>query len=265
MTRFVQTRDGYRIAYSCSGKGSGLVLLHGGFIQNRSIWTELSYVSKLQQQYTVVTIDLRGHGESSKPIIEQAYSIEQLIQDINLVTEAVGLKKFFLWGFSLGASIALHAAVRQKLYGVVATGSFFGQELIDYGKQNISSLEAAVQAKAENRLDRLKLSSEERFFVENADLDIALAISRAMAKWLKIEPDMIKSPLFLYAGTNDESIYSILKKQSNNIWNAEIRLNFFEGLDHFQAISEKKIVLPIIEKFLLNCQTYSGLQVYQGQ
>ena len=255
MTKFVQTEDGYKIAYSCSGKGLGLILLHGGFTQDRSIWTELSYVSKLQRKYTVITIDIRGHGESSKPIIEQAYSIEQLIGDINLVAETIGLKKFFLWGFSLGASIALHIAVKQKLYGIVATGSFFGQELINYGKQNIPSLEAAVKAKAENRLNQLKLSSAERFFVENADINIALAISRAMEKWSKIEPDMIKSPLLLYAGTSDEPIYSILKKQSNTIRNAGINLNFIKQLDHFQAISEQKIVLPIVEEFLLSCQT----------
>ena len=250
MTKFIESEDGYKIAYSCSGSGLGLVLLHGGFTQSRSIWTELSYVTSLQQQYTVVCMDTRGHGDSDKPQEERAYSIERLIRDIELVSEAMELKEFFVWGFSLGASIALHLATQRKLRGVIAAGSFFGRELIDYGKHNIPSLEAAVRAKDENRLDRLELSSTERFFVENADLDVALAISNAMANWSRIEPDMVKSPLLIYAGTNDEPIHSILQQQSKDIQNAGIELNFIDKLDHFQAISEKKIVLPMVERFL---------------
>ena len=253
MTYFVESEDGQKIAYNYSGKGLGLILLHGGFVQNRSIWTNLSYIDNLQKEYTVVAIDIRGHGDSSKPKEEKAYAIQYLLNDIELVTKTIGLEKFFVWGFSLGASIGLHAAVKGNLYGVIATGSFFGQELIDYGQQNIPSLEAAVQAKTSGKLDKLKLSSAERYFVDNADLDAALAISQAMAGWPKIEPDMVKSPLLVYAGKNDEPTYSILKKQSENIRQSGIELHLVEGLNHFQAISEKEIVMPIVKKFLSSC------------
>jgi len=255
MTRFVVTEDGKRIAYNCSGNGLGLVFLHGGFIQDRSIWTELSYVNSLQNEYTVVAIDIRGHGESSKPKDERAYSIESLISDIELVVDSIGLEKYFIWGFSLGASIGLHASIMQKLLGVVVAGSFFGQELIDYGKQNISSLEATLQARDADRLDDLQLSPEEIFFANNADLDVALAISKAMAAWPKIEPGMVKSPLMIYAGKNDEPTYSILKKQFVDIQQSGIELHLIEGLDHFQAISKKEVVLPIVKSFFSSCLT----------
>ncbi|MEN8443867.1 MAG: alpha/beta hydrolase [Cyanobacteria bacterium J06555_13] len=255
MTQFIEAKDGCKIAYSLSGSGLGLVLLHGGFIQNRKLWADLSYIRSLQQTYTVVAIDIRGHGESDKPKEEQAYSIERLVEDIYSVTEAAKLTNFLIWGFSLGASISLHAATKRKLCGVVAAGSFFSQALIDYSKHNIPSLAAAVEARDENRLDSLTLSPEERFFVEKADLDVALAISRAMANWPKIEPEMVTSPLLIYAGTNDEPTYSILQEQSDAIQSAGIELSFIEELDHFQAVSEKQLVLPIVERFLASCHS----------
>lgn len=250
MTRFVESKDGCRIAYDKKGNGSALLLIHGGFTQSRRVWTELSYVQELQQQYTVITVDIRGHGESDKPKVKQAYAVERLLEDIDAVAEDAKVNRYFVWGFSLGASICLHTAVNRELLGGIAAASFFGQDLIEYGKRNIPSLEAAVEAQAQNQLDLSTLSAEERFFVDNADLEIALAISKAMADWPRIEPTMLRSPLLVYAGTSDEPTYSILKRQSDDIKSSGAKLCFIDGLDHFQAVTEKKIVLPVVQEFL---------------
>ncbi len=253
MNEFIKTSDGQTIAYSCLGNGPGLVLLHGGFIQDRQIWSELSYVDHFKNEYTIIAIDIRGHGESSKPKDERFYSRDVLISDIEAIVRAVGLNNFFILGFSLGASIALHMSAKRRLKGVIAIGSVFGQELVDYSKQNIPSIQETLTAMKENRLNELSLSPEDKFFIENTDLEVVLAIFKAMATWPIIEPRMVLSPTMLLAGAADEPTYSILKRQSSDIQNSGIKLSFIDGLNHFQSITEKDNVLPQVEEFLSSC------------
>ncbi len=253
MTEFIKSADGQMIAYDRLGNGPGLVLLHGGFIQDRRIWSDLSYIDHLKNEHTIIAIDIRGHGESSKPKDERFYSVDVLINDIEAIARALGLNNFTVLGFSLGASIALHMSTKRRLKGVIAISSFFGQELIDYGKQNIPGTQETLKAIKENRLNDLSLSPEEKYFIDNADLEIVLAILKAMATWPLIEPSMVQSPTMLLAGTADESTYSILKRQSSEIQRSGIKLSFIDGLNHFQAITERDKVLPGIREFLSSC------------
>ncbi len=254
MTAFLKTSDGQTIAYDRLGSGPGLVLLHGGFIQDRRVWSDLSYVDHLKNEYTIIAIDIRGHGESSKPKDERFYSVDVLTGDIEAIVHAAGLNNFAVLGFSLGASIALHMSAKRRLQGVIAIGSFVGQELIDYAKQNIPGIQETLKAQKENRLNDRSLSPEDKFFIDNADLEVALAIFKAMATWPMIEPSMVQSPTMLLAGTADEPTYSILKRHSSNIQRSGIKLSFIDGLNHFQAITERNKVLPGVREFLSSCR-----------
>jgi pimeloyl-ACP methyl ester carboxylesterase len=253
MNESIKTSDGQTISYRCSGNGPGLVMLHGGFIQDKRIWSDLSYVDSLKNNYTVITMDIRGHGESSKPKDEKYYSIDFLVSDIEAIVRAVGLNNFMICGFSLGASIALHMSTMRRLKGVIAIGSFFGQELIDYGNQNIPGIEETLKAIRENLLNESSLSPQEKFFIDNTDLEVVLAIFKAMARWPKIEPSMVQSPTMLLAGKADEPIYSVLKRQSSDIQSSGIKLSFIDGLDHFQTLTEKDKVFPEMRDFLSRC------------
>ncbi len=252
MTITYKTKDNQCIAYKQSGHGPGLVLLHGGYTQDKSIWSKLSYIQDLKEQFTVVVIDLRGHGESSKPTDMAFYSIDCFIGDIEGIARAVGLKNYLIWGFSLGASIALHCANQLSVKGIVAAGTYFGQELVDYARNNIMGLEEVVRLKRSGQLVESELTQADRYFIDHADLNIALTISKAMAKWPIIEPNEIKIPTLLYSGTNDEPSYSILQGQANKIRAAGINLEFFENFDHFDLINKKPVVFPVVKDFLID-------------
>jgi pimeloyl-ACP methyl ester carboxylesterase len=100
----VVSRDGTRIAYDTTGSGPVVILLHGGG-RNRLAWHDAGYVSRLASEFTVVTVDLRGNGSSDKPTTTEAYAIERLREDILAVADAVGARRFTLWGFSYGANV----------------------------------------------------------------------------------------------------------------------------------------------------------------
>src|SRR5690348_5974328 len=102
-------RDGTRVAYDITGSGPLVMLLHGGG-QTRQVWHELEYVARLADQFTVVTVDQRGNGDSDKPTGVDAYSVEHLTNDILAVADGAGASRFALWGYSYGANIGRYAA-----------------------------------------------------------------------------------------------------------------------------------------------------------
>ena len=79
----------------CAGHGPGLVLLHGWGLHG-GIWKGLA--AKLAEQFTVITVDLPGHGHSRATVMpEQLAAITDLVA--NLVDEPA------TWlGWSLGGS-----------------------------------------------------------------------------------------------------------------------------------------------------------------
>lgn len=83
MTHFT-TSPGVRIAYDVTGSGPALVLLHGG-ANTRSVWREYGYVDRLQRNFTVITVDRRGSGESDRPTDTDAYDIRTLCADVHAV------------------------------------------------------------------------------------------------------------------------------------------------------------------------------------
>ena len=69
------------------------MLLHGegGMRQE---WREAGYVERLRDNFTVITLDLRGHGESGLPTEPADYRIEKMGQDILAVADAWGVDRF---------------------------------------------------------------------------------------------------------------------------------------------------------------------------
>jgi pimeloyl-ACP methyl ester carboxylesterase len=95
--------DGARIAYRDSGRGTPLVLLHGlmahgGFFAGQAA---------LAEHFRIVTIDLRGHGESAGDA-GAAPGVERMAADVAELAEALGLDGAIGVGWSLGATVLWH-------------------------------------------------------------------------------------------------------------------------------------------------------------
>ena len=95
--------NGETLAYIDRGDRSGptVVLIHGYTDSARDWVPMLPYMSK---RYRLILVDIRGHGQSSKP--ECCYTRLDFAYDIKLLLDALGVHKADIVGHSLGSIIA---------------------------------------------------------------------------------------------------------------------------------------------------------------
>jgi non-heme chloroperoxidase len=95
-------RDGARIYYEDRGQGQPILLVHGWTCSSR-FWQR--NVAELAKEFRVVTLDLRGHGNSSK--ILGGHTIAQYARDVREIIELLQLEELTLAGWSLGGPVVL--------------------------------------------------------------------------------------------------------------------------------------------------------------
>lgn len=109
----IPSRDGTRIAYTRSGQGPPLVLVHGT-TADHTRWAPI--LPELEQHFTVCAVDRRGRPESGDA---EGYAIDLEFDDIAAVVDSLP-RPANLLGHSYGALCSLEAALRtNKLHKLV--------------------------------------------------------------------------------------------------------------------------------------------------
>ena len=93
-----------RIHYQVEGEGPPLVLQHG-FTSSLQNWYAYGYVAALRQNYQLILIDARGHGQSDKPYDPQAYALQHRVEDVLAVLDALQVDNAHYLGYSMGGRI----------------------------------------------------------------------------------------------------------------------------------------------------------------
>jgi 2-succinyl-6-hydroxy-2,4-cyclohexadiene-1-carboxylate synthase len=91
-------------SYEVNGEGPKVLLLHG-FTGSKSNWNEVTSI--LSERYTVITLDLIGHGETDSPNHADRYEIGNVCEDINLFLEKLKINSIHIIGYSMGGRLAL--------------------------------------------------------------------------------------------------------------------------------------------------------------
>jgi len=97
----VSVRDKTRMHYRRLGQGPGMVLLHG-YPQTGHMWRKV--MPALAERFTVVAPDLRGYGDSDRPL--GGYDKRSMAADIADVIRALGIAPVVLVGHDRGARVA---------------------------------------------------------------------------------------------------------------------------------------------------------------
>ena len=98
--------SGAQIHYRRAGAGDPVLLLHG-YPQTHACWHEIA--PKLAQQYTVICPDLRGYGDSSKPVgleDHSNYSKRAMALDMVELMASLGFERFHLVGHDRGGRVS---------------------------------------------------------------------------------------------------------------------------------------------------------------
>jgi pimeloyl-ACP methyl ester carboxylesterase len=94
--------------YEIHGSGPPLVLLHGAFSAIGTSFGEL--LPALAETRQVIAFELQAHGRTAD--IDRPLSIEQLADDTAAALRHLGIAQADIFGYSMGASVALHLAIR---------------------------------------------------------------------------------------------------------------------------------------------------------
>jgi pimeloyl-ACP methyl ester carboxylesterase len=166
------TYKNIKIAYSDSGTGNAIVLLHG-YLENRNMWD--FYIADLAQNHHVITIDLLGHGKSE--CLGYIHTMEDQAEMIFALLKELKIKKASFVGHSMGGYIAL------------AFAELNPQNLKSLVLMNSTSLEDSLERKT-NRDRAIKMVKND--YVSFVRLSIANLFSEENRNKLTIEIEAVK-------------------------------------------------------------------------
>ena len=98
--------NGIKINYRIGGKGPAMLLLHG-YPQTHIMWRKIADI--LSKNFTVICSDLRGYGDSDKPVSDKkhfTYSKATMASDQHKLMKKLGFNKYYLIGHDRGARVA---------------------------------------------------------------------------------------------------------------------------------------------------------------
>lgn len=122
----VRTSDGVRIAgiHLDRRDSETLILYVHGFLANKNYRRVPSFMQALAQHFDVMSIDLRGHGESGGTTTMGHHEVLDIEATIEYARR-LGYQRIITLGSSMGgASVLRHAALHHSQEGVITIGAF---------------------------------------------------------------------------------------------------------------------------------------------
>ncbi len=99
--------NGMQMYYEVTGEGDPLVVLHGAWMNIPAMG---DIIPQLAKTHRVYAIEMQGHGRTND--IDRPITYPALADDIDAFMEAVGLPQADVFGYSMGAAVALQLGIR---------------------------------------------------------------------------------------------------------------------------------------------------------
>ncbi len=201
--------DGVTIAYidlPAAGGAGGPVLLIHGFASNHTVnWVNTRWTTTLTHAgFRVIALDNRGHGRSGRLYDPAAYSSDAMAGDALRLLDHLGIARADVMGYSMGARIAAHLALRQpgRVRSVLLGG--LGIHLIEGVGLPIGiadAMEAPSLAGLTDPMQRMFRAFAEQ---TGSDLRALAACIRGSRQTLsRADVARIVAPALVSVGTND--------------------------------------------------------------
>lgn len=243
--------DGVRIHYEVEGEGPPLVLVHW-FTGSLEDWRVFGYVDALKEDYRLILIDARGHGQSDKPHDLAAYVLEKQAADIVAVLDELDIDKAHYFGYSMGGTLgwALAKYVPDRLASLIIGG----EAPEDYDASgDIAGLRGASAEErgreAASYFGQYGFPEDEIYAIYSAiDFEAVIADLQTFSSE-NFAPDLpdMSMPILLLVGSQDGD-KTALMAAANELPNATFVS--MRGYNHATAYLQTDLVVEQVTKFL---------------
>jgi pimeloyl-ACP methyl ester carboxylesterase len=177
--RIVTSADGVHIEYHVYGKNypeePAIVLIHG-WSNDSNYWR--AQIDDLKKNYTVVTLDLAGHGASGRN--RKNWSIGNYGEDVAAVVRQITNRYVVLVGHAMGGPVALEATPRigDRVVGIIGVEAFKSIGLTPPTKDQVEKLVEPFRA---DFIGHTRAFVADYFFQKNADPRFVRKVADDMA------------------------------------------------------------------------------------
>jgi pimeloyl-ACP methyl ester carboxylesterase len=226
------TDDGVDIAYDRTGAGPPLLFVHG-LTDSRSDWRPV--VERLAPDFTCVSLDLRGHGESGDA---PDYSALAMTADLAAVVQAEDLSEPAVIGHSLGGAVATAYAAETPVAAVVNVDQ--PMKLSDFAAA-VRPLEPALRSDAFHETIGMMLESLVGPMAD-ADLRAELADHRARAR-----QDVVLGVWGLIFSESDEVLDGVTDTLAATIGAPYLALHGLDPGSHYVEWLQARVPQAVVE------------------
>ena len=241
--------NGIDVHYRDTGEGFPVVLVHG-YTGNARNWALTA--AALAERFRVISVDLRGHGLSAKPVGAAEYALEMMASDVYELSKSLEVGECVLVGHSMGGMVSqllilehpqtVRALVlvdtagevpkgllyderrkqRQKLVEIARTD---GMEAVFEEQQRITPLHPALAANP-----RYIEIWREQFLMTSREAYIACANAMSSRRSLLGAVGAISVPTLIICGEKDEPFLEPSQRMHEAIPGSELVI--IEGAGH---------------------------------
>ncbi|KAA2261112.1 alpha/beta fold hydrolase [Solihabitans fulvus] len=241
--------NGLHMYYELHGRGTPLVLLHGGMLTIDLNFAGL--IPTLARTHLVIGVELQGHGRTAD--IERAITPAALAGDVVALLDHLGIDRAHVLGHSMGAAVALELAVNHPtrvrsiipVSGSVRPDGMHG-DLMDPAKFATSTRMPTPQDFADFRDAYQRLSPHPEHFDEFLG---TLSSSNADLKgWSDEQLAGITAPTLLIIGDHDFVTIEHGALMKELIPGSHLAV--LPNTTHMNATKRVDLLLPMLAEFL---------------
>ena len=250
----VRSFDGVKISYEVEGEGEPVLVFVHGWSCSKEYWKHQA--GHFIKKHRVVTIDLAGHGQSSKS--RKDYTIEAFGKDVAAVAEKLELNQVILTGHSMGGPVIVEAARQMPGRVVCLVGAdtfhdiekgYGGAELeeiavkleADFVKETEDFVRNMFPADAEPELVKWVASD-----MSSADERVAISTFRNLGNYdLKSAVGHIEVPFY-----SINSDFWPTNLEVNKEYAKSFKLKIMNGTGHFVMLEDPEKFNKLLEEII---------------
>jgi pimeloyl-ACP methyl ester carboxylesterase len=190
--------NGIRLFYAEIGRGSPVVVLHGGLANSDYLGSQ---VQALAARHRVIVVDSRGHGRSTRDA--QPFGYDLMTDDVVALLDRLKIQKADIVGWSDGAIIGLDMAMRHpaRVGRIFAFGANTQTSGLKEGFDK-NPVFAAYMARARQEYARLSPTPDQY----DAFQEQIGKMWENQPNWTDAQLRTIRSPVLVVDGDHDEGI-----------------------------------------------------------